>query len=732
MADLKIKVGASVDRNLAVAYQPLVEAANKAAAAVAAAGVKGGRATAAATKQGTSAAEKEYAKLARSAELWQRQAVRAAERASRDEVKSAERATRDKIREAEKVTRARQRENDKIVRDAERAEHRATAAAQHAAAAKSRMHERAGLAAQRQNSRQGWQLAASLASGAFGLGKRALGAGIGLAKSAVSGMGVDLDYESLVSKGVDLEKRSVDLVNSGYMPGHGGMNGQRQDAAGVRAQISDVSIRTANDAGDTMQGLQAFVAKTGDLETGRAVLFDLAKLSKATGANMGDMADAAGDVANQLGDVPDKGKAIASVMGAIAAQGKEGAVEIKDLASQMAKLGAAAGQFSGDRAQSIANMGALVQMTRAKGGAASSTQAASAVGTFTATFSKGKRVKELDAFGVDYLGADGKVDAKKAIIGAIAAADSAAKGNQKEMGLNMGRMFMDVNARRVTRGFESVFHEAGGGKAGLEAASKAFDDLARTVMNNEEVENSFALAMQTSDAKAKIFNEQLAAIADESRSNLLPALQSLAPTILGWSKSLADWIGKVTGKTRDDQSAASYKAQIAGEGAITSLNADLANGKLLPGDTEQAAKAKTALESAVAGQKAKISADRDALTAGSDALPRFKGANKLSALHQLDNMSDEEFQHSDLANNKEAQNYRRDQEQLANMERTLNDLNQTLQDAMQRALEGSIVTVRLSDPIVIATPSLSAPTAGVEPAPGMQVMPDGSLRGGHK
>lgn len=706
MADLKIKVGCAVDRNLGQAYQPIIEAANKAAAAIAAAGTKGGRATAAGTKAGTSAAEKDYAKLARSADGWQKAAVKAAERAAQSEVKIAEKAARDKIRAAEKVTQARQRENEKIVRDTERAENRAVSVAQHAAAARARTSERAAATAQRSQSRMMSSAASALAGGVFGLGKRAVGMGIGAAKSVAGGMGVDLDYESLVTKGVDLEKRSVDLVNSGYMPGHGGANGQRQNASGVTAEIRDVSMRTGNGSGDTMHGLQSFVAKTGDLETGRSVLFDLAKLSKATGANMADMADAAGDVANELGDIPNKGAAITSVMGAIAAQGKEGAVEIKDLARQMAKLGAAATQYTGDSKQSIANMGALVQMTRAKGGAASSTQAATSVMAFTNTFGKGARRAAFDAAGVKVEDSDGKLrNSRDIILDAL----KATGGNT----VQMHKMFADSAAQRVTRGFETTYKEAGGGQAGLDAVRKAFDDLANSVMANKEVEDSFALAMDTSEAKAKVFNEQLAKIADESRTNLMPALVALAPAILSGTKALADWIGDLTGKNRADVNAKFNSATTAGAVAQAALNADLTSGTMKPGDTEAAGKAKLSLEEAIAAQKQQIAKDQQGLAGGVGGL-----GGKYGTVATLDKMSREDFDKSDFATNKGAQDYMRDKDQLSSMEKSLNELDQTLQVAMQRALEGSVVTVRLNDPIVIATPSLGTPSGGVEPPPG--------------
>lgn len=699
MAELKIRVGASVDRSLSLAYQPLIEAANKAAGAVARAGAKGGQALATTTKQGTSSAEKEYAKLARSAERWQRDMVRSAEKASRDEVRSAEKAARDKTRAAERATQARQRENDKIVRDVERSERAATAAAEREASARTRANERAMKAAARQNASE----ANRYGGYAIGAAKRAVGAGLGFAKTVAGGMGVNLDMGSLMTKGTELEKNAVDLSNQAFFSGKSGAAGQRQDPKVLAEEVRKVAMSTGNDSGDTMGGLQAFVAKTGDLESGRAILFDLSKLAKATGTNMQDMVDAAGDVANALGDVPNKGAAIKSVMTAIAAQGKEGAVEIKSLATQMAKLGAASTQFTGSSEQSMANMGALVQMTRAKGGAASSTQAATSVGSFVSTFSKGARRKAFDAAGVQVEAADGKLrNPRDIIIDAL----KATKGDT----VGMGKMFMDVAARRVTRGFETTYKEAGGGAAGIKAVEQAFNDLARATMLQTEIEESFARAMQTSDAKAKVFNEQLGKVATELQAALLPALQGMAPLLVSMTGSVATFIGKVTGATEAKRRTDDVGVDTRAANAAGTVHQILRTGRTVDGETEEAAKARDALKATVERRKKELAEKGD--------FSARTGDGAWARITKVKDMTDDELAFA-AKNNDEAAGYVNDKKALESMQATLSDLDSSLQLAMTRALEGSVITVRLNDPLQIATPSiLNTPVGGVEPAPG--------------
>lgn len=217
------------------------------------------------------------------------------------------------------------------------------------------------------------------------------------------GAGLNLDPVAAMQKGIGLEKKSVDLSNAGFMAGAKGPAGVRQDPKEILEGIRNAATATALDVGSAAEGLQAFVSKTGDLDTGRAVLGDLGKLARATGTDFGDMVSAAGDVATQLDEVGDKSQRVEklnAIMRTVAGQGKLGAVEIKDLAVQMAKLSAVAPQFSGSFEENMGEMGALVQMARAKGGAASAPQAATSLGSFVSTLSKSARVKEFDARGI--------------------------------------------------------------------------------------------------------------------------------------------------------------------------------------------------------------------------------------------------------------------------------------------------------------------------------------------
>lgn len=393
----------------------------------------------------------------------------------------------------------------------------------------------------------------------------ALGFGTRFAADVARGAGVELDLSAHVGRATDVDKRAVDLANAGYMPAGTGANARRQDPRALAAEVTKTATETAFDPQKAMEGLQGFVAKTGDLETGRAVFKDLAVLSKATGTELEHMVDAAGDVAAQFDGLPDKAEKTKQVMQAMAGQGKLGAVEIKHLAVQMAGLAAAAPQFEGDTARNMALMGALAQEAKQRGGAKSAAQAVTSVQAFATTFGKNARYTEFNKAGIDVFAKDesgkrtGKIrDPQQIIVEALqkTGADP----------LKMNKLFMDVRARSAVRGFEILYGQTHANTKGDEATRQAaatkavndeFDRLTRAAMGAGETAESFALAMGTSSAQATVFNAKLTSAATELSTSVTPALVALTPAIISATKAFAGAISTILGvkEQRDQQEA---------------------------------------------------------------------------------------------------------------------------------------------------------------------------------
>ena len=638
---IRIRVGASADSSLTGVFRPFIEAAKAARKQVEAelnslsvnikqkikVGVDGAteetKRLPAATKKSTDDATKESERWAKNVERLARKAAADAAKLEADKVKAVAKAEADKTRDVEKAEANRLRIRERSATMAgqyasrevdrrEREEKRAARAAVATARSEERRQARANRVQQREEraiarnqdrDRMGTmrnvQRGISVASRAASFG---LNAGRQVAGDLLAGSGVNTDLGSMFKQGVDLEKQATDLSNSGYMPGAAGANGQRQNAGALVEQARSVATGAGQDPTKVLEGLQGFVSKTGDLETGRGLMADMAKLSRATGASMEDMASAAGDVSNGLGDVPNKSAKVAEVMRAAAAMGKEGAVEIKDLSSQMAKLQAAASQFGGSGEKNMGDMVALAQVTRAKGGASSATQAATSVGSFLNTFSKGARLDAFEAKGIKVRDeGTGKLRSARDII-----TDSleATGGDSRQM----GKLFADSGARRVTRGFETIYADAGGGKEGVEAVRKAFDDLAQSTMSQKEVNDSFAASMNTTEAKVQVFNNQMSATADEVRANLMPALVSLAPLIVSTASTLAEWSGKLTGKTDQDADQRATQVTQDTDDATITLSRGVSDQHVTSDDMKFAEKALSEEDKEIAKKKARIDA----------------------------------------------------------------------------------------------------------------------------
>lgn len=384
----------------------------------------------------------------------------------------------------------------------------------------------------------------------------AVSRGVGFAGDVARGAGVSFDTGSMVRDFVTRQRMAVDLSNASFQEGGKGQAGIRQSPAQLMAEAAGIAQDTALDPTKVMEGLQKFVGKTGDLQGARDSLRELAILSQATGTDISNMVDAAGDAFANLGDSfktgEDKARAVVDVMKALSGQGKMGAVEIKDMAVQMAGLASIAGSFEGDRAQNMALLGAIAQEARQRGGAKSASQAVGSVQSLMGTFGKKARLKELEAKGVDVFTDSSKTQVKD-IQSIIVSAISKTRGSIPQM----NKLFMDVQAQRAVRGFASVYSEkyaeakAVKGTSDEEANKKAvaavneeFRRLKGATMKNEEIQASFAAKMETAEAKAQKFQNQLQTITDAMATKLLPELERIGPDVaraFGKMTDMASW-----------------------------------------------------------------------------------------------------------------------------------------------------------------------------------------------
>lgn len=619
MPSLNIKVGVSVDRSLGVAWRPLVEGAKRAAVTVEAENARAAKNVARDAKRAADTTAREAARGAAAQAKASKKASDDATKAKDAEAKAFAKSEKEKTKAVEAEAKAQLRAQLASMREAEKmAKAYRKSVSQYAQLGQDRRDE----ASSRDRARL---LSVGKAGGAIGhFAGRAAGAALGVVGSLAHGAGVETDPSALFRKNNELETIATQVSNSGLMVGDA-KNGNRVDPRALMNQALSVGSETGTDANEALEALSKFTAKTGDLATGRDLLRDLAIYSKATGTNLADMADASADVATALPDTADKGQRVLAVMRAIAGQGKLGAIEIKDLATHMAKLAARAGQVGGDPSKNIAMLGSLAQEARQHGGASSAANATTSVGAFMDTFDKAARNKAFTAFGVKTRDDKGMLRGGDAIIkDAIAAAGSAKFGGMAKFATNMNLMFSSSQARKTTKGFETIFQDAGGGTEGMKKVNAEFDRLSQSIISEEEIRSSFNAALKTSQSQAEMFNGALRKSALDIQTALLPAVVALAPVMLDAAKKLAEITTSLFGPNQVEKNIedTSGKTNDVIDSAVTQVK----GGKISSATEDEMAKQEAQMRAAA------MLADSEARDAKNDRM----GGTKRAALETFD------------------------------------------------------------------------------------------------
>ena len=626
MAAIQIRVGASLDRSTSTVFAQIQEQAKRANRAIADEARKAAKAEETAWK----GAQRELARMEREKEREATKGAHARAAAAKAAAKAEETAAKDKVRAMMRLDAEMTRYAEGQSRERARAEERAANDAARAWVRTREKQQKAAAAAAKASSGRGEAIAGMANRALLGAGRFGLSA----LSDMAAGAGVRFDMGSQFAAGADMESRATQLANAGYMPGTKGANGRRQDPSALINESFAIGNATGTAANDVMGGMQQFVGKTGDLESARAVMGDLAKLSKATGSSLEDMADAAADVSNQLGDVPDKGARIKDVMMTIAGQGKLGAVEIKDLASQMAKVVASAQMFEGDTGEGMKTLGAIAQETRAHGGAASASQAATAVNSLASVFKTKARVAAFGKAGISLEGAGGKIRNIEDII--VESLQKTQRKTRDTSNVALHELFGGQLPGKAIGGFEQIYRSTYATTSGTEqekaaAATRAvreeFERLRKVAMSEQELRESFNNSLKTGKSQAEIFNNQLQTIAMDAQKKLGPALMKLAPVVIDVTKALADFAVHVLGISPKPQEG------IAEE--VAGAKTDVANAKTIINDPKTTPEQKKAAFEALRARKESLKKTREGAATGIKSAETSGGGVASEAIHEF-------------------------------------------------------------------------------------------------
>lgn len=409
---------------------------------------------------------------------------------------------RERIASEKRVARAAEREARAVARESQRA-----------AAAR---------AATVSNIRRG---AATSVIGGMGLIGRAGGAALALA----GGFGA----AGALSEQHSIQRQASQLAISAGTPGE--KKALEREALGVRGFTGS----------ETLGAMQGFVTKTGDLAAARGLVGDLGELALATSADFGELGEAAGQAFNVIRDtISDPKKqleAVNDVMRTLAAQGNLGAVEIKDLTTELGGLGAATRKFGGDPVELLKTVGAMAQAAIARGGAGTAPETTTAVSRFAADIVQNQ--SRFEANGVDVF-TDKSRTKLRGPEDIVLDVLSKTGGDLTKISDMFG-----VYAERALAGFSPLFvdaekREKGTGRAAVKSEFKRFRDAGIT---DQQLKERAALRMADDDLQlkeaTKSFNaavgEQLSPVAAETAKKFT----GLVPQIAGMTRVVAKFAG---------------------------------------------------------------------------------------------------------------------------------------------------------------------------------------------
>lgn len=425
-------------------------------------------------------------------------AVAAANRSGKEQERAHARAAKAAERASDRAIAAKKREEDRKWREVERTSARIQREDARAAASSARAAAR--------NAKAHRRMVGAAGSAIIGGAGRLLSIGGDLVGGAVR--------ESLATQGV-ANRVSISSRKAGQ---------DFADPTKLRKEFEGAALANPGVSAEQVgEAAKAYIELTGDLDTARASLGTFATVASATGADIKHVATAAASLGDKF-DVK-KPEEMRQVLAALAFQGKEGAIELKDVATQFQRLAAAGSSFGLPKGpEGVAKLGGFLQVARQGTGNARS--AATAVENVFAAFSKKGAVHGLYDKGGKKKEFNHLIADEIAFLGG---SDIASK--EKALTKKFGAQGM-----RAINPLFAAYRSAAEGKKGKEAQEagrskvlEVLEDMTRAGAAWSEIEKDAARAQEASSAKLSAAWEQLKAAAGDK---LAPTLATLATKLV--------------------------------------------------------------------------------------------------------------------------------------------------------------------------------------------------------
>lgn len=464
--------------------------------------------------------EKERAlqKLAKETERWQRDEVKSAEKAQAAELKATQTAEREKQREVEKTARYMQQVRERSV-------NYATRLAVKEAEAEIREIKRV------QKARTDFRRA--IGGAAFSAGGRSVnqitGGAIGMVTGSLA-LGGGFAIADTVHHRLAAEKSAAQLVNAVTA---GGTPPKGASVSEILSRASASSITTGMTKEDLVGGALSYArkAKGGDFEGAMKNMEFFGKMAKTTGADINDIAEAAGTLQSQNPNL--KAPQMQQMLLDVYAQGKQGSMSMVDVAKQVGVLASTRNSYQGDSAANQRKLLALGQLAAPQG-------SVEEAGTFIKdlTLEAGKHAKDLKAMGVKF-DKQGRMESPEQMIDAVF---KSTKGDQTKIEKLFG-----ARGTQLFGALGQSFNAAGGGDAGITAINKQMASVTEASMSSADLEKQFQQVMSTNSEKMSVAMEK---IENELEGKLVPYMDKFAdkmgdPEFLSNVTKLIDGMGTV-------------------------------------------------------------------------------------------------------------------------------------------------------------------------------------------
>ena len=248
-----------------------------------------------------------------------------------------------------------------------------------------------------------------------------------------------------------------------------------QGLATLKGQIMAVSQETGQAPEALLDGMNAIVERTGNLDLATKSLGLMAKTAVATGAQMGDVGALVSNLGEKAGVGPE---AMTKALETLVQQGKAGAFTMKDLATEGEGLFSVFPQFGKKGEAGLRSFGAFVQM--AKKGSGSASEASTSIAALAAEMADmgllQTKLQKAGIHGVKFLDSKGEKRAAEDIIKDIViAANGSADAISVAFGESARKTVLQLaNEYKAGNGFamfESFKSADGGGVIDKDAAT---------------------------------------------------------------------------------------------------------------------------------------------------------------------------------------------------------------------------------------------------------------------